>query len=174
MQNVTSMPRMSCGREIVLRSYLTASSLSPTRSPVSTLPSYQAVLRVCLRQRCLQQSFLSSLGAKFVGQESRTDWKSTWSSSLRPFASLGRAAERKNLEKEVGEDARDAAKEVESVAGEDANRIGKPEVCTADELHYVPVPGTSWRLSLWRYLPSPSVTFFPFLDSCTYLCNYFC
>ncbi|CAK9194569.1 unnamed protein product [Sphagnum troendelagicum] len=32
--------------------------------------------------------------------------------------------------------------------------LGKPEECTADELHYVAVPGTPWRLSLWRYLPS--------------------
>ncbi|XP_039115653.1 uncharacterized protein LOC120251182 isoform X2 [Dioscorea cayenensis subsp. rotundata] len=31
----------------------------------------------------------------------------------------------------------------------------KPAVCTADELHYVAVPGTEWRLALWRYLPSP-------------------
>ncbi|XP_010906980.1 uncharacterized protein [Elaeis guineensis] len=31
----------------------------------------------------------------------------------------------------------------------------KPAVCTADELHYVPVPGTEWRLALWRYTPSP-------------------
>ncbi|XP_020522370.1 uncharacterized protein LOC18433607 isoform X1 [Amborella trichopoda] len=31
----------------------------------------------------------------------------------------------------------------------------KPAVCTADELHYVPVPGTNWRLSLWRYTPLP-------------------
>uniref|UniRef100_A0A6V7QV01 AB hydrolase-1 domain-containing protein n=1 Tax=Ananas comosus var. bracteatus TaxID=296719 RepID=A0A6V7QV01_ANACO len=31
----------------------------------------------------------------------------------------------------------------------------KPPVCTADELHYAPVPGTEWRLALWRYTPSP-------------------
>lgn len=29
----------------------------------------------------------------------------------------------------------------------------KPEVCTADELHYVSVPGTAWQLALWRYPP---------------------
>lgn len=33
----------------------------------------------------------------------------------------------------------------------------KPDICTADELHYVPVPGTEWRLALWRYTPSPEV-----------------
>ncbi|OVA08135.1 hypothetical protein BVC80_1725g21 [Macleaya cordata] len=31
----------------------------------------------------------------------------------------------------------------------------KPSICTADELHYVSVPNTEWRLALWRYLPSP-------------------
>ncbi|KAB8083042.1 hypothetical protein EE612_005115 [Oryza sativa] len=31
----------------------------------------------------------------------------------------------------------------------------KPAICTADELHYVPVPGTEWRLALWRYRPPP-------------------
>lgn len=35
----------------------------------------------------------------------------------------------------------------------------KPEMCTADELHYVPVPGTDWRLALWRYLPPKGVRF---------------
>ncbi|XP_078164172.1 uncharacterized protein LOC144559101 [Carex rostrata] len=32
---------------------------------------------------------------------------------------------------------------------------GKPTICTADELHYAPVPGTDWRLALWRYTPPP-------------------
>ncbi|KAF8095094.1 hypothetical protein N665_0341s0020 [Sinapis alba] len=31
----------------------------------------------------------------------------------------------------------------------------KPPLCTADELHYVSVPNTDWRLALWRYLPPP-------------------
>ncbi|KAG2319862.1 hypothetical protein Bca52824_013075 [Brassica carinata] len=31
----------------------------------------------------------------------------------------------------------------------------KPPLCTADELHYVTVPNSDWRLALWRYLPSP-------------------
>ncbi|KAJ0106460.1 hypothetical protein Patl1_19188 [Pistacia atlantica] len=31
----------------------------------------------------------------------------------------------------------------------------KPKICTADELHYVPVSNSDWRLALWRYLPSP-------------------
>ncbi|XP_038679140.1 uncharacterized protein LOC119980498 isoform X1 [Tripterygium wilfordii] len=31
----------------------------------------------------------------------------------------------------------------------------KPKICTADELHYVNVPNSDWRLALWRYLPSP-------------------
>ncbi|KAK7269810.1 hypothetical protein RIF29_22557 [Crotalaria pallida] len=31
----------------------------------------------------------------------------------------------------------------------------KPSVCTADELHYVSVNNSDWRLALWRYHPSP-------------------
>ncbi|KAG8055781.1 hypothetical protein GUJ93_ZPchr0001g31146 [Zizania palustris] len=33
----------------------------------------------------------------------------------------------------------------------------KPAICTADELHYVPVPGTECRLALWRHRPPPEV-----------------
>lgn len=32
-----------------------------------------------------------------------------------------------------------------------------PEICTADELHYVSVRKSDWRLALWRYKPSPQV-----------------
>ncbi|KAK1390020.1 AB hydrolase-1 domain-containing protein [Heracleum sosnowskyi] len=31
----------------------------------------------------------------------------------------------------------------------------KPSICTADELHYVSVNASDWRLALWRYLPAP-------------------
>ncbi|KAH6802079.1 alpha/beta hydrolase family protein [Perilla frutescens var. frutescens] len=31
----------------------------------------------------------------------------------------------------------------------------KPPICTADELHYVTVNNSGWRLALWRYNPSP-------------------
>ncbi|OWM86289.1 hypothetical protein CDL15_Pgr011113 [Punica granatum] len=31
----------------------------------------------------------------------------------------------------------------------------KPAVCTADELHYVSVANSDWRLALWRYQPPP-------------------
>lgn len=43
------------------------------------------------------------------------------------------------------------------VGGETQQRknTSKPSICTADELHYVSVPNTEWRLALWRYLPSP-------------------
>ena len=34
----------------------------------------------------------------------------------------------------------------------------KPPVCTADELHYVPVSNSDWKLALWRYRPSPQVS----------------
>ncbi|XP_023643197.1 uncharacterized protein LOC17895420 [Capsella rubella] len=36
-----------------------------------------------------------------------------------------------------------------------AARTTVNEICTADELHYVTVPNSDWRLALWRYLPSP-------------------
>lgn len=39
-----------------------------------------------------------------------------------------------------------------------AGRVNeKPKICTADELHYVAVPKSDWRLALWRYLPSLKV-----------------
>ncbi|KAG8382820.1 hypothetical protein BUALT_Bualt05G0117400 [Buddleja alternifolia] len=31
----------------------------------------------------------------------------------------------------------------------------KPPICTADELHYVTVNNSAWKLALWRYNPSP-------------------
>ncbi|XP_062218361.1 uncharacterized protein LOC133918481 [Phragmites australis] len=33
--------------------------------------------------------------------------------------------------------------------------VTKAAICTADELHYAPVPGTEWRLAMWRYRPPP-------------------
>ncbi|GLT48868.1 hypothetical protein SLA2020_224590 [Shorea laevis] len=36
-----------------------------------------------------------------------------------------------------------------------ADKITKPSICTADELHYVNVHNSDWRLALWRYLPPP-------------------
>lgn len=33
----------------------------------------------------------------------------------------------------------------------------KPPICTADELHYVSVDKSQWRLALWRYKPPPQV-----------------
>ncbi|KAJ7546956.1 hypothetical protein O6H91_08G062400 [Diphasiastrum complanatum] len=34
----------------------------------------------------------------------------------------------------------------------------EPDACTADELHCVPVPGTTWQLALWRYCPPADVS----------------
>ncbi|KAL3510711.1 hypothetical protein ACH5RR_030112 [Cinchona calisaya] len=34
-------------------------------------------------------------------------------------------------------------------------RLEKPAICSADELHYVTVKNSPWRLALWRYSPSP-------------------
>ncbi|KAM7280395.1 hypothetical protein ACFE04_007529 [Oxalis oulophora] len=40
--------------------------------------------------------------------------------------------------------------------GQNIIRVGsKPKICTADELHYVPLSNSDWNLALWRYLPSP-------------------
>ncbi|KAM7482970.1 hypothetical protein LguiB_007553 [Lonicera macranthoides] len=33
--------------------------------------------------------------------------------------------------------------------------VEKPSICTADELHYVSVHNSDWRLALWRYKPPP-------------------
>lgn len=44
-----------------------------------------------------------------------------------------------------------------SVRNITSNAEDKPPICTADELHYVSVPGTEWQLALWRYVPSPEV-----------------
>ncbi|XVE75238.1 hypothetical protein DITRI_Ditri12bG0079700 [Diplodiscus trichospermus] len=37
----------------------------------------------------------------------------------------------------------------------DASVPEKPLICTADELHYVSLPNSDWRLALWRYHPPP-------------------
>ncbi|KAJ4826517.1 hypothetical protein Tsubulata_023959 [Turnera subulata] len=42
--------------------------------------------------------------------------------------------------------------------------VKKPDICTADELHYVAVSNSEWKLALWRYLPSPKVVYALFLD----------
>lgn len=36
----------------------------------------------------------------------------------------------------------------------------KPSLCTADELHYVSVNNSDWKLALWRYIPPPQVQLF--------------
>ncbi|GAB2280033.1 hypothetical protein Dimus_014671 [Dionaea muscipula] len=40
-------------------------------------------------------------------------------------------------------------------SGEAVQVTSKPPICTADELHYVTVPNSDWRLALWRYHPNP-------------------
>ncbi|CAM6064621.1 unnamed protein product [Sphagnum tenellum] len=112
-----------------------------------------------------QQSLLNKLvvGSKScVVPESQKlgHWNWRWS-AVRPFASLGRRAEEDQQQQEkmktLKEMEKEAAGRMPPAADEEANNkteLGKPEECTADELHYVAVPGTPWRLSLWRYLPS--------------------
>ncbi|XP_057481152.1 uncharacterized protein LOC130768172 isoform X2 [Actinidia eriantha] len=41
----------------------------------------------------------------------------------------------------------------------------KPSVCTADELHYVSVSNSDWRLALWRYTPPPQSSFARYMCS---------
>ncbi|XP_039040501.1 uncharacterized protein LOC120178772 isoform X2 [Hibiscus syriacus] len=38
---------------------------------------------------------------------------------------------------------------------EKRNDKNRASICTADELHYVQVEKSEWRVALWRYLPSP-------------------
>lgn len=101
----------------------------------------------------------SAGGSSWLDFERRVESGVRWSSVL-PFASLQEAdmtqsteGEREAMEtgKEVG-----LAEKREEKKSADAPE--KPEMCTADELHYVPVPGTDWRLALWRYLPSKHAT----------------
>lgn len=47
------------------------------------------------------------------------------------------------------------------------------KICTADELHYVPVPNSDWRVALWRYLPSPKVPI-RYIYACICVCAYIC
>lgn len=42
-----------------------------------------------------------------------------------------------------------------SGVGVEKLEMEKPQICTADELHYVAVPDSNWRLALWRYNPPP-------------------
>lgn len=46
-----------------------------------------------------------------------------------------------------------------SASAGDGRTTPKPSVCTADELHYVPLPNNEWNLALWRYLPSSQVLY---------------
>ncbi|XP_020547528.1 uncharacterized protein LOC105156353 isoform X2 [Sesamum indicum] len=43
----------------------------------------------------------------------------------------------------------------ETQSAETEKLPNKPPICTADELHYVTVNNSDWRLALWRYKPSP-------------------
>lgn len=43
--------------------------------------------------------------------------------------------------------------------------VEKPSICTADELHYVSVHNSDWRLALWRYKPLPKVPPFSLLPT---------
>lgn len=96
-------------------------------------------------------------GLPRTGSACRPLWRNLerrrWT-TRRPFASL----QETEKPEELGE-AMEKDKEVglAEEKGENDSPV-KPEMCTADELHYVPVPRTAWRLALWRYLPAKNAT----------------
>lgn len=162
MRNACPMPSLSCGRAIALHRCLTTRSVScPPRSPASSsfsssfssLQQARNGVSLASARRRVEFSFARAFGGggvAFVGQEPPTQWKRRSWSSVRPVSSLGKKpAEDGDAKSAVLESAVAAA-----ARGGELNTIGKPETCTADELHYVAVPGTAWRLALWRYLPN--------------------
>jgi len=151
MQNTKSMSAISYGRGIVSRSYLSTRPISPVhfflnpRLRVLSHSSQEPARRVNFPRHHLQLTSFGSCGGKALYRERPIEWKRHWS-SVRQFATAREAGGKSSVEKEL-----------ESVAGGDLDRIGKPEICTADELHYVAVPKSDWRLALWRYPPSKHV-----------------
>lgn len=169
MRNACPMPSLSCGRGIALHRCLTTRSVSCPPRPTATSSSSSSSLtslqharngvRLAIATRRVEFSFARAfggggdggrgVGVVFVGQETPTQWKRRSWSSVRPMSSLGKKPEKDgDAKSEVLESV------VAAAAGGEMNMIGKPETCTADELHYVAVPGTAWRLALWRYLPN--------------------
>lgn len=140
MQNARSMPAITPGRGIVLRSYLSTRPVSPAPSAInpcvkmSSNSPPEASRRISFPRHHLQRSSVRNCGGRTLVQESPIEWRRNLSSG-RPLAVTGGAEE-------------------------ELDRIGKPENCTADELHYVAVPRTVWRLALWRYVPPKSVSRF--------------
>ncbi|KAG6470808.1 hypothetical protein ZIOFF_071888 [Zingiber officinale] len=90
--------------------------------------------------------FCSSHGATPFAGRGRSEWRPAV--SFRPIVSPRVAPSLRSFS--VSNDAL-AAVPAAVKEGE------KPAICTADELHYVPVPGTEWKLALWRYRPPPEV-----------------
>jgi hypothetical protein len=164
------------------------------------LPSSSKQICFVPGQRSSQLYHVRKFTAACYHQETRSEWKRTWSHLLlRPLASLPRAETSRAETKELSESretkeglasslAYDATKEKddrsqqppettataeeEEEAGlactdDDATKPDKPEMCTADELHYVSVPGTDWRLALWRYLPASDVSVPQALNFCS-------
>lgn len=176
------------------------SPLSQTR--LLLLPSSAKQICFVPGQRSSQLYHVRKFTAACYHQETRSEWKRTWSHLLlRPLASLPRAETsraapetkqlsesretKEGLASSLAYDATKekddrsqqppettAAAEEEEEAGlastdDDATKPDKPEMCTADELHYVSVPGTDWRLALWRYLPASDVSVPQALNFCS-------
>lgn len=59
-------------------------------------------------------------------------------------------------------------------AASERTAADKPSICTADELHYVSVHNSDWRLALWRYKPSPKVfSLYLYLCICIMYIHYY-
>ncbi|XP_024378196.1 uncharacterized protein [Physcomitrium patens] len=150
MRNAGSMPAISCGREIMLRSYLSTRPILPARFVLYSCLKTSSLIplitprRVSIPRRQLQLASVRSCSGKALVQDTPIEWTRN-RSSVRLFATARDTGGKQAIESEV-----------ESITGGDLGPIGKPEICTADELHYVAVPKTTWRLALWRYRPSKS------------------
>lgn len=90
----------------------------------------------------------SSSSSTAIWKRTRTK-KNSISISMSPFFTRTASSLRPVPSTRVEED-------VEAVEKKASSKKKNPSICTADELHYVPVPGTDWRLALWRYLPPPN------------------
>lgn len=130
-----------------------------TRAPQSSrgrAPRADACIRTGLKTRSWSSTAVRQ--PSWGNFQRRVSNGTRWTTG-RPLASL-QEAEKPRREVELGE-AMEMDKEVGLAEKKDEkdspDAPAKPNMCTADELHYVPVPGTAWRLALWRYLPSKNV-----------------
>lgn len=151
----------------------------PTRiaSQIGSIPAHRLRWRSCCGDAFRGSSSSSKKrtysSSKSWGSEPfRRDWGL---SKVRTFASSPQRSDDSSVgnssPKEGTTDVKKILKEGLFVDAAEAleEKLDKPEICTADELHYVAVPGTNWRLALWHYRPPPNVGFFGFNLTCNHL-----